>query len=72
MQDLATDPQVRETELRLQKEIKEVESRLSLEIKNVEVKVAETRADLIRWVVAVGVLQTTALTAVLLKIARLI
>jgi len=83
LKEVATQSQVRETELRLQKEIKEVEAKLSmeikavdaalrLEIKNIEVKVAETRADLIRWVVAVGILQTTLLTGVLLKIAHLI
>lgn len=66
--DVATQAQLRETELRLQREIEGVR----LEIKGVEVKVAETRADLIRWVVGVGLLQTTLLTGVLLKIAHLI
>ena len=83
LQDVATAGQVRESELRLQKEIKEVEGKLQKEIKEVElrlqkeirgigVKVAETRADLIRWVVGVGLLQTSLLTGVLLKIAHLI
>ncbi|WNV05362.1 hypothetical protein RP726_02860 [Candidatus Methylospira mobilis] len=53
-------------------EIKSVDASLRLEIRSVEVKIAETRADLIRWVVAVGILQTTLLTGVLLKIAHLI
>lgn len=61
LKDVATQAQIRETELRLQNEIKQV-----------EVKMAETRADLIRWVVGVGLLQTTLLTGVLLKIAHLI
>ena len=71
--------EIREVEGKLQKgiegvrlEIKEVELRLQREIRTVEVKIAETRADLIRWVVAVGLLQTTVLTAVLLKIAHLL
>jgi len=72
LRDVATQAQLRETELRLQKEVEgvrlEVEG-VRLEIKGVEVKVAETRADLIRWVVGVGLLQTTLLTGVLLKIA---
>ena len=108
LQDMATAGQVRESELRLQKEIegvrleikevegklqkeirevegklqkeiegvrleiKEVELRLQKEIRGIEVKVAETRADLIRWVVGVGLLQTSLLTGVLLKIAHLI
>ena len=36
------------------------------ELKN-EVKLAETKADLIRWVVGVGVLQTALITALLIK-----
>jgi hypothetical protein len=70
---------VRGSELRLQKEIREVELRLQkeiegvrLEIKGVEVKVAETRADLIRWVVGVGLLQSTLIVGILLKLAHLI
>jgi predicted amino acid-binding ACT domain protein len=53
-------------------EIKEVELRLQREIRGVEVKVAESKAELVRWVVGVGLLQTTLLTAVLLRIAHLI
>ncbi|MGZ8247419.1 MAG: DUF1640 domain-containing protein, partial [Methylomagnum sp.] len=53
-------------------EIKEVELRLQKEIRTVEVKIAETRADLIRWVVGVGLLQSTLIIGVLLKVAHLI
>jgi hypothetical protein len=34
-----------------------------------EVKLAETKADLIRWVVGVGVLQTALITALLIKLS---
>lgn len=71
--------EIKEVEGRLGKEIegirleiKEVEGRLRKEIKEVEVKVAETRADLIRWVVGVGLLQSSLIVGVLLKIAHLI
>jgi hypothetical protein len=72
IKELATQGHVRESELRLQKEIKEVELRLGKEIKSVELKIADTRAELVRWVVGVGVLQTSLITGVLLKIAHLI
>ena len=108
LREVATQPQLRETELRLQKEIKEVEANLQkdiqqtrLEIKEVEAnlqkeikevearlskeihlldlkiaenttKIAETKAELVRWVVGVGLLQTTLLTGVLLRVAHLI
>jgi hypothetical protein len=38
------------------------------ELKN-EVKLAENKADLIRWVVGVGVLQTALITALLIKLS---
>ncbi len=41
------------------------------ELKN-EVKLAETKADLIRWVVGVGVLQTALITALLIKLSAAI
>ncbi len=108
LKEVATQPQLRETELRLQKEIKEVEASLKTEIKEIEAslqrdiqqvrlemkevearltkevhaldlkiaenttKVAETKAELVRWLVGVGLLQTTLLTGVLLRVAHLI
>ena len=64
---------------KVRQEIKDVEARLTLEIEKVrreirgqEVKIAEARAELVRWVVGVGILQTTLLTGVLLKVAHLI
>jgi hypothetical protein len=41
------------------------------ELKN-EVKLAENKADLIRWVVGVGVLQTALITALLIKLSAVI
>ena len=108
LKEVATQSQVRESELRLQKEIedvrleikevelrlqkeikevegnlrkeieairleiKEVELRLQRDIKGVEVKIAETRSDLVRWVVSVSILQGTLIIGVLLKVAHLL
>ncbi|WP_139556680.1 DUF1640 domain-containing protein [Methylotetracoccus oryzae] len=90
LRDTATQGQLRETELRLQKEIKEVELKLGNEIREVELKLTKeiegvrldvkaleargekNRADLVRWVVAVGMLQTTLVIGVLMKIAHLL
>ena len=101
LREVATQPQLRETELRLQKEIKEVEANLQKEIKEVEArlqkeikevearlskeihlldlkiaenttKIAETKAELVRWVVGVGLLQTTLISGILLRVAHLI
>lgn len=41
---------------------------LDLRIKETELKIETVKAELIRWVVAVGVLQTTIITALLIKL----
>ena len=41
---------------------------LDLRSKEVELKIAETKSELIRWVVSVGLLQTALIAALLLKI----
>ncbi len=112
LKNVATHSDVRESELRLQKEIveaggrlraeiKELEGRLQAEMKDleirlltemkelegclqkqikevdyrihqVELKVAETKSELVRWVVSVGLLQTSLIIGVLLKVSGLI
>ncbi len=49
-------------DLATKRDLKETELKL-------ELKIAETKADLIRWVVGVGVLQTVLITALVLKLA---
>lgn len=78
MRDAVTQGQLRETELRLQKEIREVELKLMkeiegvrLDIKPLEVQGEKNRADLVRWVVAVGMLQSALVIGVQLKTAHL-
>lgn len=41
---------------------------LDLRIKETELKIELVKSELIRWVVAVGVLQTTIITALLIKL----
>ena len=56
---------IRETELRLDARIREAELRL-------EAKLADTKSDLTRWVIGAGILQTSVIIGVLLKVAKLI
>ncbi len=44
--------------------------RLESEIKTLEVRIAETKADLIRWVVGAGFLQTTLIALLLMKLIK--
>jgi hypothetical protein len=63
------DSRIKETELKielvksdLQRDLKETELRL-------ELKIAENKAELVRWVVVVGLLQVTIITGLMLKLA---
>lgn len=62
-------PVCRLDEVATRHDVKELE--LKIEVLRAEVKkdMAETKADLIRWVVGVGILQITIITALLLKLA---
>ena len=69
LDNIATKRDIRELELRieqvksdLQRDLKETELRL-------ELKIAENKADLIRWVVAVGLLQVTIITGLIIKLS---
>ncbi|MCX7101988.1 MAG: DUF1640 domain-containing protein [Methylobacter sp.] len=59
------DARIKETELKIEL----VRSELKRDIESVRKEIAETKAELIRWVVGVGVLQITIITALLLKLA---
>ncbi len=50
------------------RDLKELELTLESRIKDTELKIAETKSELVRWVVGVGLLQTTLIAALLLKL----
>ena len=54
----------------LKGDLKELEFRLESRIKDTELKIVETKADLIRWVVRVGVLQMTLIVGLMLKLTH--
>jgi hypothetical protein len=56
-------------DLTTKRDLKELELRLESRIKDTELKIAESKADLIRWVVGVGVLQAALITALLIKLS---
>jgi hypothetical protein len=55
-------------DLTTKRDLKELECRLEARIKDTELKIVESKAELIRWVVGVGVLQT----ALLIKLSAAI
>lgn len=76
LDDVATKRDLKDLEVVLRTEIKALESELVHKIELLRADTrrdqAETKADLTRWIIAAGFLQTTVIVAVLLKIAHLI
>lgn len=65
LDDLATKRDLRELELKLDASFRELELKVAKDI-------AESKAELIRWVVGVGVLQMTLITGLIMKLTHLI
>ncbi len=63
---------IRELELRLDARIRETKLELDARLSETNARIAETKADLTRWVIGAGVLQTTIIIGVLLKVAKLV
>lgn len=62
--NLATKRDLRELELKLDARFKELELKVAKDI-------AKSKAKLIRWVVGVGLLQTTIITALIIKLTHI-
>lgn len=59
------DARIKETELKIEL----VRSELKRDIETVRKEIAEIKAELIRWIVGVGVLQSVLIAALVLKLA---
>ncbi|NYE62017.1 hypothetical protein FHW58_003224 [Duganella sp. 1224] len=58
-----TDSKIEHAKILLNARIDQVEARL-------EVKIADTGSDIIKWIVSVGILQSSLITALLLKLMQ--
>lgn len=72
--EVALKRDLQESEAALKRDLKESEMALKKDIDvlraDTKKDIAETKAELIRWVVGVGILQLTIITALLLKLAH--
>lgn len=59
-----------ETELATRGDLKELELNMKKDIKEVELKIAEAKADLVRWVVSAGILQTAIIATLIVALAK--
>jgi regulator of protease activity HflC (stomatin/prohibitin superfamily) len=64
--------QIRLDDLATKRDLKELELQLTREIEKNRTEIERTKAELIRWVVGVGLLQSTLIIGILSKIAKLI
>jgi vancomycin resistance protein YoaR len=55
--------------LATKRDLKEMELTLESKIKDTELKIEQTKAELIRWVMGVGLLQTTILAGLMFRLA---
>jgi len=69
---MATKAKVAEHENNLQHAIEVLRLELKRDPAETNTRIAETKANLTRWVIGVGFLQTTIIVRVLLKVAKLV
>jgi hypothetical protein len=72
LDEIATKRDLKELELALRKEIELLRAETKKDIAETGRSIAEAKAELIRWVVGAGLLQSTLIIGVLLKIGHLI
>ena len=83
LDEVATQRDLKELELALKRDIKDMDTALKHDIEllrsdtgrmiaETNQRIAETKAELVRWVVGVGLLQTSLIIGALMKMAHLI
>ncbi len=69
---MATKAETAEHQNNLRRDIRESELRLEAKIAETNTRIAESKAELTRWVIGAGILQTSIIVGVLLKVAKLV
>lgn len=59
-----------EAEVATRSDLRELELKMENRFKELDVKIAETKSELIRWVVGAGFLQTALIAALLLRLIK--
>jgi hypothetical protein len=72
LDDLATKRDLKDIEIALRHDVEKVEIKIELLRADTGRMIAESKADLTRWIIGAGFLQTTLIIGVLLKITHLI
>jgi hypothetical protein len=69
---LETKRDIEMLRLETKRDIEALRLDMKREIAETNTRIAETKAELTRWIIGAGLLQTTVIVAVLMKIAKLI
>ncbi|WAR45750.1 CCDC90 family protein [Methylomonas rapida] len=72
LDDVAAKRDLKELEATLKHEMRELDHKIELLRADTQRMIAESKADLTRWIIGAGFLQTALIIGVLLKIAHLI
>ena len=59
-------------EFATKRDLKEIELKIEARISETNARIAETKADLTRWIIGAGLLQTSLIAGMLMKVAKLI
>ena len=70
--DLATQRDVESLRSDVKRDIEVFRAEVKKDMAEVNQRIAETKAELIRWVVGVGILQTTLIVGILARLAKVI
>lgn len=71
LDELASKRDIKEIEAALRRDLEILRAESKKDIAETRLQIAETKAELIRWVVGVGLLQSSLIVGVLLKTAHL-
>ncbi len=55
-------------ELATKRDLQQVKSELEIKMSEIEVKMSENKTELVKWVVTIGVLQTSIIAALVMKL----
>lgn len=72
LDDVATKRDMKELETAMRHEIELLRAETARQIAETNQRISESKADLTRWIIGAGFLQTTLIIGVLLKVAHLI
>ncbi len=70
--DIASGRDIEAMRIELKRDIKEAELKLEAKISETNARISDSKAELTRWIIGAGLLQTSLIAGMLMKVAKLI